>query len=164
MVVVCIHSVAYACSIPKTFLHKCTSPHYPCAINLTTSTQTHITMKTDIIRGIKTCNVTRERKRKRMKWLHRPKENITYGNKVNQNPLWTWKVRKNNIKQLLLNAPTRTKGKKWIQQLRHLHQNFFLLTYKVCGLFNFSFVFITSTLASAHFVHPFKLHINFYFQ
>lgn len=51
---------------------KCNAhPRYPRAINLTTSTQTRITMKTDIIRGIKICK------------SKKTKENITYGNKVN---------------------------------------------------------------------------------
>lgn len=48
------------------------------------------------------------------------KENITYGNKVNQNPLRTCKVRKNNIKQLLFKAPHKNKEKK----MKNLHQHF----------------------------------------
>lgn len=35
----------------------------------------------------------------RKKMTAKTKENITYGNKVNQNPLRICKVRKNNIKQ-----------------------------------------------------------------
>lgn len=70
-----MHLSAYAQFIAKVLAYKCYAhPYYPCAINLTTSTQTLASQwKTNIIRGIKIWKATHEKKATNQ-WLHRPKK------------------------------------------------------------------------------------------